>query len=179
MYGYGIDQDEVAAAEARDFKWTWEREKERVAGTVPRELRSGLQTLFKKIPHKGLFENEYVFVNAIAWRVYTEECLDQRQRKSDFNPDAYRGEPLLKFIDDEIVFAARRADEKKLGLTGSQVRTKVLEGLVKRAVELFGRWRSYDEPQPPCREVKEDGVINYIYEDRDNLRCDLREYIGF
>jgi hypothetical protein len=180
MYGYGTDQDEVAEMEAREFHERWQAEKSRVIRTVPNGLGLELRTIFKRTPHNNPIQHEFVFVNAIAWRVYTEACMNPEERRNGFNPDTYKGEALLKFIDDETLFASRRAHEKGLELTSGQIRTKVLEGLVKRAAELFGEWSSYDEPQPPSRkEEDEHGVPKYIYEDKRNLRDSLEPYIRF
>ena len=106
--------------------------------------------------------------------------MNPEERANGFNPDTYKGEALLKFIDDETLFASRRAHEKGLELTSGQIRTRVLESLVKRAIELFSGWRGYDEPQPfPIREGDEHGVIRFLYEDKRNLRDNLKPYVGF
>lgn len=180
IQGYSIDPFEQDEMEARDFHERWQREKARVVRTVPDSLNLELRTIFKRTPHDNVIQNEYVFVNAIAWRVYTEECMNPEKRANGFNPNTYKGETLLKFINDETIFASKRAHEKSLTLTGDEIRTKVLEGLVKRAVELFGAWRGYDEISPPSRkEEDEQGVPKYIYEDRRNLRDNLEPYVGF
>ena len=174
---YPFEQDEI---ETISFRKRWQAEKARVVKTIPDTLKLELRIIFKRTPHDSLVQNEHVFVNAIAWRIYTEACMNSEERTNGFDPDTYKGEALLKFIDDETLFASKRAYEKGLELTSGQIRTKVLQGLVKRAIELFGSWNGYDEMSPPSRkEEDEHEVPKFIYEDKRNLRSNLEPYIGF
>lgn len=98
------------------------------------------------------------FANEIAWRIYTEACMNQEEK---FDPNKYNGEAFRKFVDDETHYAIERARKNGLIIcletkeTFLDIRHRVLNGLVKKAVEFFSK-------------DKIEG----------NLRCDL-SYIGF
>jgi len=183
IQGYGVDANEVAAREESDFRDRWQAEKARVARTVPINLREELIGLYLTTEHERTNQTPDIFVNTIAWRVYTEVCMNP---EGNFNPDVYNGEALLKFIDDETLYAADRGRTKGLlhdptsSDTLRRVKHHVLDGLVKRAAELFARWQIYAEPLPPCKEERTPGgALKRTYDDKDNLRCSLEQYIGF
>jgi hypothetical protein len=181
IQGYGIDPFEQDDMEARDFHERWQREKERIAQSTPIHIRRRLEDIYASIPHEKLFTTPSQFADDISWRVYTEACMNSEEK---FNPDNYHGEALTQFIGKEIYFASERASKKGLleqpplnENPGEKISTKVLEGVVKRAIELFSDWNGITEP--PSKRAEEHGVYNYIYEDKRNLRDSLESYVGF
>jgi hypothetical protein len=149
-----------------------------------------LAELYERTPHEGLSLSPEGFVLRLSWRFYTEWCLEdilKRETDPDYKGKNhcwdYFGQGFVDFVRDETYYASERAVKSGLiqtpadSKTGDEIRTKVLEAVVKRAVELFTAW---SEVNPPYRREEDStGRANYIYEDERNLRCDLREYIGF
>lgn len=182
IQGYGNDPQEQDAREAQEFHETWQREKEKVAQSTPIQFRRRLEDIYASIPHERLFTTPSQFADEIAWRVYTEACMNPEEK---FDPDTYHGQALTQFIGREIYFASERASKKGLleqpplnENPGEKIATKVLEGVVKRAIELFSDWNGITEPSSR-REEDGHGVPHYIFEDKRNLRDNLEPYIGF
>ena len=154
MVIYGYEQDELESIRFRD---AWSDEQNRIYATLNGKDRSDLIKIYSQITDRLYSSNN--FVNKIAWRIYTEACMNQTER---FEPNKYNGEAFKKFINDETHYAIERT--QKVGLAKvfldesafEDIRYKVLTGLVKKAIEFFS------------------GSI-----DKGNLRCDLKTYIEF
>jgi hypothetical protein len=178
---YGNDPNEQDAKEEKESQLAWQREKERVAKTTPQKYKTLLNEIYLTTPHEKLSSTPTCFVDDIAWRVYTEACMNPEEK---FDHDKYNGEALAKFIEDEVYFASARAIKKGLinlpvsSRTGDEIRGKVLEGVVKRAIELFSDWNGITQP-PSRREEDAHGVSHNIYEDKRNLRDNLEAYVSF
>jgi hypothetical protein len=149
---------------------SWQREKERVAKTTPKCWRNILLGIYDNTPHERLFTTPSQFVDDIAWRVYIEACLNPEEK---FDPDNYRGEALMGFVGREIYFASERASRKGLleqpplnKNSDEKIFSKVLEGVVKRAIELYSDWNGITQPPKGS-------------DDKRNLRDNLEPYVGF
>ncbi len=94
-----------------------------------------------------------------------------KKDKNGNYPDhySYSGQGFIDFMNNETHYALERTGKTKS--EEIEVRERVLEGLVKRAIELFSDWNGKDYP-PDC-------LNKEIPKDKRNIRCDLREYIGF
>lgn len=109
------------------------------------------------------------FVEDIEHRVHMEWMIANKPSYEDSYLN-YKGEPLIKFLDDETHFAIQRAgyawtDGKFTGLTKERYieeyyrfRDRVIDALVHYAIEFFSHPKKY----------KDDGK---------NLRINLREWI--
>lgn len=159
IYGYGSDINEQDELEEISFKNAWKSEQNRIYRTLGGKDRETLTCIYEKTSHEKVPYYPWEFVNEISWRVYTEACMNQEEK---FNPDKYNGEAFRKFVDDETHYAIERAlkdgliQDSVTEKTYSDIRYKVLTGLVEKSVEFFS-------------ESKREG----------NLRCDIRRYIRF
>lgn len=169
VYGFGLDINEQIEEEKRCSQSVWQGEKERVAKTTPESWRTVFYEIYSSTPHERLTMTPSKFVDEIAWRFYTEGCLN----KDGFNPDKYNGEALKEFVARESYFALERATKKGLleqpplnENSVEKISTKVLESIVKRAIELFSDWKGDMEPPKGS-------------DDKRNLRDNLEAYIGF
>jgi len=153
LYGYGCDLEEQDANEHRSHLDDWNRERNRIYGTLLKEDRQILESGYDTFPDRCIFYNCGDFADAIAWRIYTEACMNPNEK---FNAGEYQGEAFLKFVGDETNYAIERIAKGGLDINPNEVRIVVLEGLIKRGIEFFDQ-----------------------SDKTKNLRCDLRNYIGF
>lgn len=154
LYGYGVDINEVDRLEEESFRRAWQSEEKRVYKTLNGEDRKILISMYEnKNGKRGIcgYSSE-MFVDKIAWRIYTEWCMNSDERG---NPDTYNGEAFKKFIDDETYYAIKRLNRHVSDSESENIRNKVFEGLVERAVEFF-----------------------YSNDTEENLRCSLEKYIN-
>ena len=136
--------------------------------------------LYDSLDHPKLKSKNWDFVSHIDSRIYTEWCMceiwtDHRN---------YNGKGFTEFIIEQTHHELIRSNylwnekEKKFDNIDNEQykksRTDVLGGLTLRAIELSSDWgNSY----PPSRIDRNEGKINYIYDDKRNLRTDLKDYI--
>ena len=147
MYGYEINQNEIADIEAREFSERWRWEQERIAKTIKPEDRVKMIQYFEKNApdtFKGFFLPN-CFVDEIAWRIYAEARMNPEEK---FNPDTYQGEAFEKYVQDEMHYNRRDRD-------------KILEALVKRAIDFAMRKSGFEPPSG----------------DKENLRVSLLYYL--
>jgi len=176
LYGYGNNPNEQDRLEAESFIKAWANEQKRVAKTISGFMRAKLKQIYANTPHERLSTPPSQFVDNIAWRVYTEACMNGEVPESA----DYNGEALIKFVEIENMLASQRTSKglfHQPSLSPDELLTRTLEGVTRRAVELFSDWNGHTEP--PYREEKKDGCIIRIYDNKRNLRADLRSYIGF
>jgi len=110
------------------------------------------------------------FVDAIAWRLYTEYCC--KYRGNDSYIRAYDGkECWQEWVNAEIHYALGRRlkglSEEEIsqinrGQLYGEVRIDVLRAVVRRAIELFSAWEGKGYPPEG---------------DKRNLRGSLEEYL--
>lgn len=151
LYGYGIDPNEQDRLEEESFREAWLMEEERIHKTLDGKDREILINIYKNMNTSLCKHFSEVFVDRIAWRIYTEWCMNPNERG---NPDTYNGEAFRKFINDETYYAIKRSNRHVSDEESENIRRKVFEGLVKRADEFF-----------------------YMNNNEDNLRCSLERYI--
>ena len=108
-------------------------------------------------PQKIASVNPKDFVRNIAWRIYTEWCLDKEESKNMNLCFGYNGRSYLKWVADERLYASQRKQDH-------MSREAILSGVVNRAVELFGDWKG-----------KTHSGEN---QDRRNLRGSLEQYLS-
>lgn len=160
IYGYGLDPNEQDRLEEESFRRQWQGEKRRIALTTSVQLQETLREMYATLARDSSSYSTYDFVDAIAWRIYTEWCMDEEEKG---NPDTYQGEGLMQFIERETYFAAERASKNGINVGHEEITRKVLGGLVARAHELFSDWHC----NQPC-----------LTTDKRNLRTSLGAYIG-
>ncbi len=169
IYGYGLSIFEQEKREVESFKEEWERKKSRISRDIPSNDAIILRELYQRFHCSSLSQSSFSFVENIAWRIYTEWSMSpESQGKDHYN--GYHGQAFTKFIDDETFYSMNRAFKSgkiqdRGNITFKEIRYKVLESIVKRAIELFRDWNGSTTP--------------LVIEDKRNLRTDLREYIGF
>ena len=112
-------------------------------------------------------------VRNIEWRIYTEWCCNPSESVwlQHIN---YQGEAFAGWVRDEAHYALERADfrwntkEKRFDANGNfhetyrQTKEKVLQAIVKKAVEFFRECRNYQWP---------------VNGDSRNLRANLESYL--
>jgi hypothetical protein len=138
---------------------------------LPNEDALRLVQAYETTPHDGLKHTPGKFVMDIGWRVYTEWCTSEESKWPEHRN--YHGQALTKFIDDEVIYATDRAhckgllnEKVKLG----EIRGRVLDAIVKRAVKLFSDWEGHTYPKCDADDERED---------KRNLRTSLEPYLGF
>lgn len=151
IYGFGIDVNEADRLEEESFRRAWELENVRIYKTLNGEDRKILINIYEDMNDKLCGLSSQSFVNNIAWRIYTEWCMDPDESG---NSDTYDGEAFRKFIDDETYWAIKRLNRHVPDEESKNIRRKVFEGLVNRADEFF----------------RTDSG-------KENLRCSLEKYI--
>ena len=151
IYGYDLGPNEHDQLEYESFRRNWELGRERIYKTLNGEDREILINIYEDMNTK-LFNwpSEY-FVDKIAWRSYTEWCMNPHERG---NPDNYNGEAFKKFINDETSYAIKRLNRHVSDEESKNIRYKVLKGLVRRADEFF-----------------------FMNNKEENLGCSLERYI--
>lgn len=152
LYGYGLDPNEQDRLEEESFRRAWSLEEERIYRTLNGEDRKNLINIHENMKDKLWGLSSQSLVNNIAWRIYTEWCMNPEERG---NPDLYNGEAFKKFIDDESYYAIKRLNKYVSDSESENIRNKVFEGLVKRADEFF-----------------------YTNNKKENLRGSLEKYIS-
>src|SRR3989338_189503 len=166
IYGYESELEQEKR-EMNSFREVWNSKKLEISRDIPINDAVALREIYRRTPHDRLEDSPFTFVEDIAWRIYTEWCLSPESQCKYHND--YHGQAFTKFVDDETFFAMNRVIEKGLVQGGTQthkeIRYRVLEAIVKRAIELFSDWNSVKFPK--------------MLDDKRNLRADLREYIGF
>ncbi len=112
-------------------------------------------------------------ISNMEWRIYTEWCCNPKESVWE-DHYYYKGEGFFKWIFDETHFAIERAgfawdnDQGRFNAVGDftqmyeEMRQKVLQASVKRAVEFFKDCSNYQWP---------------IKGDTRNLRTSLEPYI--
>ena len=122
LYGYGLDMNEQDEMEEKSFLSAWQGEKGRIARTVKTNDREKMIQYFEKAQDRlKVFYNPHNFIDEIAWRIYTEACMNPEEK---FNPDTYNGEAFEKYVQDEMYYNGRGRDE-------------ILEAIVKRTFDFF------------------------------------------
>ncbi|MDO8460645.1 MAG: hypothetical protein Q7S74_06035 [Nanoarchaeota archaeon] len=157
LQGYGSSLSEQDAREEED----WKLNQSRTLLAVPDEDVEVLMKKYQEVTHNKLRNTPKIFIKNLGWRAYTEWCTSGESSWSEHTN--YCGQALIKFIDDETIYAAKRVNEK--GLSVNDIRNKVLEAIVKRGVELFSDWDGESYPKSD--------------KDKRNLRTSLEPYIGF
>lgn len=166
----------------------WDRFVTRVAtgngilhSDIPEADFKKLLDIYKRTPHEEKIVYPVHFVLKIDSRIYAEWCMSPTEGGRNWNLHRnYKGEGFKTFVDDETHHAIKRLQE--LDILGPDysnaaylgVRGKVLEGLVKRAVELFSEWDNNTHPLDAF-----DDNIPIDKKDKRNLRASLEKYIGF
>ena len=93
----------------------------------------------------------------------------------------YQGEGFISFVNNEVYYAIERAQKKGLvremnQRTYEEIKERVLEGVVKKAVELFTEWGG---TCPPDTFKTDESGKQIPPTDQRNLRVGLEQYVGF
>ncbi len=138
-----------------------------------------LLDIYQEIPHQGLNLEPVRFVFNIDYRVYAEWCMGVGEGLNHWEKhNNYQGEGFTSFMDKEVHYELEK--QRSEGDRGThegylRARQRVLGGLVLRAVELFSEW---DGTSPPCRKEELGLAIKCTWDDKRNLRDDLKDYIA-
>lgn len=109
---------------AEEFARKWKCEHEKIAGTIKPEDREKMLQYFERASDRlSVLHTSDHFVNGIAWRIYTEACMNPEEK---FNLNTYQGEAFEKYVQDEMHYTGRGRDI-------------ILEALVRRAIDFVIR----------------------------------------
>ncbi len=148
---------------------------------IPEKDFDLLMDFYDSLSHPKLKNPNWYFVLDIDSRIYAEWCMGNR----NISPYNYQGEGFFDFFRDETHFELIRKgyqwnekyksfeslDEKRY----NEVRKRILGGLTLRAIELFSDWDGNISPQSRMGEVE--GIKNWVYDDKRNIRTSLNNYI--
>ncbi|MBI2636431.1 hypothetical protein HYW84_03870 [Candidatus Peregrinibacteria bacterium] len=130
---------------------------------IPEADSKLLEEKYSQSPAKIADMDPRKFVDNIAWRLYTEWCCDPANAAESYR--SYDGQAYRQWVEQETHYAMqrRRNEHPQGGDVHQQVRTKIVEAVVSRAIELFSDWEGHTYPKNK--------------EDKRNLRASLQPYI--
>ena len=146
---------------------------------MPDEDAAIIDLFHETQPVKVHLKHARMLSQEIAWRLYTEFCLNNDWKKHG----DYNGETWKEWIADEVHYAWERRQASGENTSGEistkiyrEMRQKVIEAAAKRGIELFGTWGS---TMPPYQYEDDPGTGKRTTKHLDsrNLRASLEPYL--
>lgn len=129
-----------------------------------------LADVYESSPDKFPDLTSEQFLENIDWRIYTEWCMDTYRGPSaqwtcSRHQEYEKNTPIAQWIAEETHFAIERLMQDGQNITEEvrdATRTRVVQAIAQRAMELFGTWKEHQWPSK---------------DDPRNLRVSLAPYL--